>query len=417
MWSIISWSSRINKVKTVYHSYVDNLFNFARALSKIENFSKKNFIIAHRSAEEYALGIPVETRFFHIFVIQFVILINTLRFYFSIILKNTDYQIYLMDISEQLGHPVLISSSIGTVSLAILGIGITATYQEKTQTLHLIDLFYSISEGKIKYPLTISNFRKYCRKVNLVTDFVFKEFHIFMVSFCVLVNFVLTLKILIDNEFNIYLLASFIFFNVIMFIFANLCFGYVWVGFVLWFSSTLYLKYKFNEINEKIELSLKHSNINLLMNVIEEHNYVEIMTKKFNHFFRMITFIIYYIATIGFQIMFFAIHNKDSTPFGRVGAATIFGSCFWSVLYMNIMSTWVNNAAHKPYYKLYSIINQPVFCMRFRHHWKILLFIEKLSGRPIGYYCYDLFPMNNWEFYQYLLISGSNYILIMSLFN
>ena len=230
-------------------------------------------------------------------------------------------------------------------------------------------------------------------------------------------SFVFALNVLINTEFDLLLLLSFIFFTFISVVFSIQCFGYVWVGFTMWFMSTLYLKYKFNEINDKIELSLKHSNINLLMNTIHEHNYVEIMTKKFNHFFRMITFIIYYIATIGFQIFLVAAHHKDSTALGRFFTAFIFGSCFWAIVLMNVMSTSVCSASKGPYHKLYSFFKKNELHMRFRQRWKLLSFVEKLSGPEIGYYCYDLFPMNNWEFYQYLYIAGSNYILIMNLFN
>ena len=408
---------RIFNFDYYYDSYVNSLTDFNRAFNKIDEFNIANYLTVHRDYVNYVTSTLETSRVIIVLITRIAILINMLRFYISIILRNSSSKIYLMDFGKLLGHPILYSSMIGTVSLAILAIGLTLSYQELTHTATALDMFDEIRHGRIRYPLKPYNYRKYCIKVNLVTDFVFKECHIFMVLFCVLVNFVLSLILLINHEFSFYLLASFVFFNAIMIIFSIQCFGYVWTGFILWFMSTLYLKYKFIEINEKIELSLKHSNINLLMNAIEEHNYVEIMTKKFNHFFRMITFIIYYIATIGFQIMFYGIHNKNSTPFGRVGAATIFFTCFWAVVFMNVMSTWVNNAAHKPYYKLYSILHKRGIRMRFRHHWKLLSFVEKLSGRPIGYYCYDLFPMNNWEFYQYLCIAGSNYILIMGLFD
>ena len=400
-----------------YNSYVNSLTDFNRAFKKIDDFNTANYLMVHRDYVHYATGTRETPRVIVVLITRIAILINMLRFYLLILLRDNSSKIYLMDLSEQLGHQVLNASSVGTVSLAILAIGMTLSYQELTQTATVLDVFDEIKHGRIRHPLKPVNYRKYCIKVNLVTDFVFKECNLFMVLFCVLVNFVLSLILLINHEFDFYLLASFVFFNVIMVIFSIQCFGYVWTGFILWFMSTLYLKYKFIEINEKIELSLKHSNINLLMNAIEEHNYVEIQTKKCNHFFRMITFIIYYIATIGFQIMFYGIHNKDSTPFGRVSCATIFFTCFWAVVFMNIMSTWIISAAHKPYYKLYSILQNRGICMRFRHHWKILSFVEKLSGRPIGYYCYDLFPMNNWEFFQYLCISASNYTLIMGLFD
>ena len=304
-----------------YNSYANKITHFEHGFNKIDEFNIVNYLTVTRDYVHYATRTFETRRVIIVLITRIAILINMLRFYLSIILRGSPSKIYLMDIGKLLGHPILFSSAIGTVSLAILAIGLTLSYQEITHTVFAFDVFDEIRHGRIRYPLKPNNFRKYCIKVNLVTDFVFKECHLFMVLFCVLLNFGLSLILLINHEFNFYLLASFIFFNVIMVIFSIQCFGYVWLGFIIWFMSTLYLKYKFIEINEKIELSLKHSNINLLMYSMKEHNYVEIMTKKFNHFFRKITFIIYFIATIGFQIMFYGIHHKGSTPYGRVGFA------------------------------------------------------------------------------------------------
>ena len=163
-------------------------------------------------------------------------------------------------------------------------------------------------------------------------------------------------------------------------------------------------------------MSLKYSNINLLMYSIKEHNYVEILTKRFNVFFRMITFVIYYIATIGFQLILFISHHKNSNFLGKTITGFIFFSCFWAVLSMNLMSTGVIRSAHKSYPKLYKMISKGIR-MSFRQRWKLLSFIEKLSGPPIGFYCYDLFPMDSYEFYQYVCIAGCNYFLIMGFFN
>ena len=58
----------------------------------------------------------------------------------------------------------------------------------------------------------------------------------------------------------------------------------------------------------------------------------------------------------------------------------------------------MNHTGHIQNYILLLIKNR----LTFRQRWKLLAFIEKLSGRPIGFYCYDLFPMNNYEFYKCL---------------
>ena len=149
-----------------------------------------------------------------------------------------------------------------------------------------------------------------------------------------------------------YSFIRFIICNILWVMFSHNCFAIVWGGFTLWYMSTNYLKFKYREINCKIEISLKYSNINLFINVIKEHNYMDILTERLNVFFQMITFIIYYIATIGFQLLLYITHHKDSNIFGKIKTGFIFFSCFWAVLSMNLMSTGVIRSAHKPYPKL-----------------------------------------------------------------
>ena len=83
---------------------------------------------------------------------------------------------------------------------------------------------------------------------------------------------------------------------------------------------------------------------------------------------------------------------------------------------MNIMCTSVNKSAHKPYPRLFSILSKDSIPMTYRQRWKLLQFIETLSGQPIGFYCLDLFPMNRKVFSQYLYFAGANYLLLMNFF-
>ena len=156
------------------------------------------------------------------------------------------------------------------------------------------------------------------------------------------------------------------------------------------------------------------------MYAIREHNYIEIKVKQLNHFFRIITFVIYNISTLSVQIALFIAHHKDTTVIFRVATIVTTGFGFLILLILNLMSVSLSNSAHKSYSVLFGIDNKKFKIntrLTFRQRWKLLAFIEKLSGFPIGYYCYDLFPMDSYEFYQYLYIAGSNYFLIMSLFN
>jgi hypothetical protein len=54
--------------------------------------------------------------------------------------------------------------------------------------------------------------------------------------------------------------------------------------FVYWYLSTLYLKYQFKQINDKIALGLKNGNNSLLMDAIISHNSVSQSTAKLTQY-------------------------------------------------------------------------------------------------------------------------------------
>ena len=67
---------------------------------------------------------------------------------------------------------------------------------------------------------------------------------------------------------------------------------------------------------------------------------------------------------------------------------------------ITLIGTSINLAAHKPYKIMFTYMNRKRYRVPLRNRLKSMSFIERLSGPPIGYYCYDLFPVNSWELYQ-----------------
>ena len=190
--------------------------------------------------------------------------------------------------------------------------------------------------------------------------------------------------------------------------------GLLFVGFIGIFQSALYLNYKFNEINRNLQIAFKTFDNNLLLKVMKEHNYIERMNKKLNYTYRYIIFILYYIATPGFEMVLYCVHDKRQTFIGKLFTAFIFTSCFTAVFIMTMISAGISRASHKSYPILFSYLNRNRIQLRTKL--KIMLFIEKLSGPDIGFYCYNLFPMNSYEFYQFIYICGVNYVLIINFF-
>ena len=94
--------------------------------------------------------------------------------------------------------------------------------------------------------------------------------------------FYFTSVMYLETEEKIYSLIRLIVFNIVWVAFVTETCAIFWLGFCIWILSALYFKFKFNEINDKIVLSLKQSNISRLMYDIYERNFVECLTWDMN---------------------------------------------------------------------------------------------------------------------------------------
>ena len=105
--------------------------------------------------------------------------------------------------------------------------------------------------------------------------------------------------------------------------------------------------------------------------------------------------------------------QDNVTPIAKIFNAilivVIFGGCFFA----NLFSSRVSKASILPLKYLHRFMTENQLPLKERL--KTMEMIERLSGPDIGFYCYDLFPMNSYEFYIYVANCCKNYFLINSL--
>ena len=85
-----------------------------------------------------------------------------------------------------------------------------------------------------------------------------------------------------------------------------------------------------------------------------------------------------------------------------------------NILIFNYLLSSVGIAAHDCQPLLYSLIARNPLPLRMK--FKTLSLIERLSGPLIGFYCYELFAFNNYEFYLFVVNCVSFFILFSNLF-
>ena len=347
-------------------------------------------------------------------IMLFVIIFS--RFLLALWYRTTPTRIMTMDISYLFGQNLLGSVYLLLMSFCLFIMISFVHYQECMQTIYTFEIINMIKYRTILFPLTTKRQINYGFKMNLITDFVVKYGFKVLVSTQVFGHLLASVILYFDHEITIGSTISLLVWNVLTTIYSLFIYGFFINGFVLWFGSALYLKYKFEEINDKIKYYLiSYPDIFLVMYAIKEHKYLQKLVGEMNQLFRVLIFVIYYMATFAFQLLIFMAHRKDSSLLGRFGAIVILIAIFSAVFYTNVMNTWISGSAHKPYSTLYSIINSRIN-IRSNEKLKIMSFIESLSGPVIGFYCYDLFPMTNYQLYKYLCVSAINYFLIMTLF-
>ena len=285
-----------------------------------------------------------------------------------------------------------------------------------SRQLPIWKVYHLIKYRIIKYPLTTKNYRKYCIYLKIMS-LLFHKYFLIPASIITTIFHVFIFGSYPRNGYEICSIFGQILGNIQYFSGFYFIAAYSMVGAFLWLSSTQYLKYKFEEINTKIELSLKQMNIRLLMNAIHEHNYVERLTRDINDLFSRIIFIIYYLLTLTSQLLLYIAQRKDTFLSISVVAHLVALGYMLVILIMNITCGQLRFLAHKSYPTLFAFMVNQNNRMSLKQNLKLRSFMEKLSGPQIGFYCYDLFAMNSNRFYHYLCIYITNYILIVNLFS
>ena len=408
-----------NRFKNVCNNYIEDNTDIRTAIERVERFANKYFIFISENTEEYVAGHHDRKRLNKVLIARVALILHTLRFVIALLTKSDSVRIAMMDNTHTFAQSRMVLASGVLAAVGVLSMGLTVTYQELTNTLYTMEFVNSVKHNLLPLPLNSHHIHRICLAGNLFGKYIMlPSFYFFMASFCVS-HLIYTLIFYSKLEEKLFSAIYLIIANILWTIFSIQVFCMFECGITVWFFTTSYTKYKFNEINKKILLGIKYSNLRLLMIAFREHNYIEIKVKQLNHFFRIITFLIYYIGTIVGQILLFITHHKDTTLILRLGCIIYSVALLFTLLILNLMSVSLSNSANKSYsqlfcmdYKKLKIKNR----LTFRQRWKLLAFIEKLSGPTIGFYCYDLFPMNSYELYQYLYIAGCNYFLIMNFF-
>ena len=183
----------------------------------------------------------------------------------------------------------------------------------------------------------------------------------------------------------------------------------------MYFWTTLYLKYHFQQIRETIQRCVKTGDSILLIDAIHEHNYFTELTWKLNEMMCLGLGITYFCCTPAIDILLHLTiycENLYLRSFYVLFLVLNVSLLFFFIFMISRISVVAHNVSsdiHK------FLLRKHTTKIELINKLKISSFIEKLYGSCIGYYCFDWFPFTVYEFYQYMYFISGTYFLLNDL--
>ena len=287
------------------------------------------------------------------------------------------------------------------------------------KNLLIIQYYYLFNNNLNKYSINIKEEANiYCKIGNVVCKITLDFFTPFVITLGMVIIIICAIISYLDPVSNHFLLLA-IFLNLLVIVSCQQFMAMICMGLVSLFIILLILGFKFKQIANNIKICVKQNEKDFirydLMDLIEEHNYFSKMTADMNKFIRIIILAFYYIALPVLSVTFYMGHHKNTEMLTKILGFYFTLFELGAILLVTGFCTWIINAAHSPYNMLEMYLSKHTTRITISTRLKIMTYIERLFGPDIGFYCYDLFPMNSYEFYQMIAISVCNYFLLMSL--
>ena len=399
------------RLKNTFNKFIKNNSNEIKGIEIYENFFVKYYIIYSPSFDDYKKDYKPIKRIIKSTAMKLTLLLTSIRFGISGIFNNPWVLYVMSDCHYLVGNQRLFSMMLFGAALCMSIIANVILVREYNYLLDVLVFLRDINNYRNHYQLNEKYSKKFGLYSNLMAKyFLYQPFY----SLTIFTSIVLTAPTVFaymdpKMDFN---LCSIIVWNIITIVFCINFFAITAGGFGVWVLTSLYLKYQFKEVREQIDESLRYRNVPLIMDAIFKHTIVSKNTMKLNDLFKYIIFSLHYISTPSSYILMFMIHSKDSNQWVRYWAAFTFVLIVIIIFSINLFCALFSRQAHSSIKHLYSFITKtkPALHNRIR----IMNFIERLSGPDIGFYCLNLFPINNLEFFQYVVNCIAYYILFLT---
>ena len=338
--SLLSQIKRMFKLENDFKSLVE----------KFEVYLYHTGMCLSRDTEEYVLGHSWSKRsILWAVTVRLGVILTTIRVFACALLRSEKTRIPMMNSLFLFTDEKLASTATAFVCLSIILTGVYVMYQEMAHQLIILNFLYMIKHRLIQIPFARKDVQNLVKSLNFLGKYVLFPVFYLMVVMCCIIHFYGTCSFYFTLKEKIFSGIALILWNLTIPFFAIHAFSVLCAGFAFWYFTTQILSICFKAVNIKIDLSVKLQNYTLLTQAIHQHNYYQLLVHELNKYFRMVTLNLYYVSTIGFQLVFFIIHKEESTTFARIIASLVWLCGIFSTFSLIWLNTHISCAAHQPY--------------------------------------------------------------------
>ena len=401
------------RLKRVHNKIDHDNMELVNAINLIEWIATTYYVLASNSIRDYLKGNQRRDRLIVASIMRIVMAMCLLKYMIAFFSKNKLVMAMINDETKIVGNsrPISLMCTLCWVSLLIEGIYIF--YLDMSKTFFDLEFMQLLRYQSARVKLNWANRIKYGRRMNKLVNYLYR-IHFYAAVPWVSLTFIAALFLSYLKSNGEYYFVSLIFWIIVIMI--TLVHAFSMSIFIVSIVnlSAFYLINKFKELDQSFAYFVTLGDVQSLLRLINYHNYTAVLAHRINRFVRVTIFNSYYIATIVIQLMSYIAHEKSTTVYFRISIGTIVIFLVCLIFGVNLISANINRWSHRPINRLYSFVAMNK--LNLKPQLKCQIFIERLSGPPIGYYCLNLFPMNNYEFYKYITFVAMNHILILSNF-
>ena len=383
------------------------------SLRAMEILIARYYVFNSRSFDEYCSGRFEKKRMAVIIIMKTLVMMLSIRLILLSLFDNHCLKYYLVESIQVVNEKHMLYMAFAVTVLAVVAFGSVQQYFE-TKFIHYIFVYMAkIKNNDLQYRLSRKYSRRYAHRCRIVAKYVSK----IMVNMAMLTIGPILIGPLVHAYIetpDAYNLPIVIFWVCCTTTFVVHGSSLAIFGTLQWYLALLHLTYQFEEVNELIKRSYESNNTRILFKAMHKHNHLVKLTEQLNHFLKYGICIIYYLSPICQNLFLYIISDTNNSQVVRAILLVILLIFSYIIILTNSICALVRHTAHKSRTRLYKSFTMTTE-LKLSQKFKLIAFIEELSEHDIGFYCYDFFPMNNYEFYQYITNSLMNYFLLASI--